>query len=269
MQPKRRTSLLFMLVSVTVLFWFAQLTLFLVHYNVSELFDSILSSSIAAKLLNFNLFYPLFTYALIQILAYALLTTWIYVVATSLGNRYGLSHRHTYCFGLLVWAIAACAVLSLNSYYYPHSFFAIIHHQIILISSVTAFIFLSLLTTIYLLTPRRTYLAAGIFAIAALTAYLWNPTQQPIKPVTFANKPNVIIIGLDSLRPDAINATDTPAIYHFLESSHVFTNAYTPLARTYPAWITMLTGLHPKHSGARTNMVDPRHIIQLDNLAKN
>lgn len=265
MQPQRRTSLLFMLVSFTALSIFAQSTLFLVHYNVSALFDSVLSSSLAANLLHINLITPLLAYAFIQILAYVLLTTWIYVIAISLGKHYRLSHRNTYYLGLLTWAITACAVLSLNSYYYPHSFFAVFPQKIILITSTAAFVFLSLVATIHLLTVRRAYFLSGLLIIAALTAYPWNPGA---KQLAAANQPNVIIIGLDSLRPDAINAKDTPAIYDFMQSSHVFTNAYTPLARTYPAWITMLTGLHPKHSGARTNMIDPTHILQIDNLAK-
>ncbi len=269
MQEKRHTSLLFMLVSFTILFLCAQLALFFIHYNVSSLADSILSSSITDALLNAKVFIPILIYIGLQLLAYAIFIAWIYWLATSLGKQYRLADRTTYFLGLSIWSVAVCALLALNTYYYPHSFFAVINSQTILITSLATCVASSILVIINNI-RQRTYTSSAIVIVAALSFLLWNTVEitAPKPAAALANKPNVIIIGLDSLRPDAINANDTPEIYRFLQTSHTFTNAYTPLARTYPAWMTLLTGLHPKHSGARANMIDPANLIKLDNLAK-
>lgn len=46
------------------------------------------------------------------------------------------------------------------------------------------------------------------------------------------------------------------------------TDAYTPLARTFPAWMSILTAKYPKHNHARTNLADPDFIYAEDTLAK-
>ena len=72
-------------------------------------------------------------------------------------------------------------------------------------------------------------------------------------------KPNVILIGIDSLRPDMVgidnDAWYTPRINAFLRESHVFPDAVTPLARTFASWMTILSGRHPTSTHARDNLV--------------
>ena len=69
-------------------------------------------------------------------------------------------------------------------------------------------------------------------------------------------QPNIVIIGVDSLRPDVILEPSNPAPYiKDLTSANVtYDNAYTPLARTFPSWMTVLTGKHPHSSGMRVNL---------------
>lgn len=75
-------------------------------------------------------------------------------------------------------------------------------------------------------------------------------------------KPHVIIIGVDSLRNDAVETSPatTPALDDFLHSAVRFTNATTPLARTFPSWVSIISGKHPHTTGAIINLL-PRDLI--------
>ncbi len=102
-----------------------------------------------------------------------------------------------------------------------------------------------------------------IAAIGLTLSYVIN-TNEEIKEnseISTKNKPNIILIGIDSLRPDFIwsdeieGESNLPNIRNFLTHSKVFETAYTPLARTYPAWNSILTGTYPVKHGARFNLI--------------
>lgn len=73
------------------------------------------------------------------------------------------------------------------------------------------------------------------------------------------SRPHVIFIGLDSLRCDATAVASasslTPNIDAFMKESAQFSDAMTPLARTYPSWVSILTGKHPHSTGAIVNLI--------------
>jgi arylsulfatase A-like enzyme len=85
------------------------------------------------------------------------------------------------------------------------------------------------------------------------------------------SEPNVILIGIDSLRCDLSAfgpaGSLTPEVDRFLAHSHVFSDAMTPLARTFPAWVSVLTGRHPVTTGARINLTARPLIHEGDTLA--
>lgn len=75
-------------------------------------------------------------------------------------------------------------------------------------------------------------------------------------------KPPVIIIGLDSFRPDHVSALGgpkglTPNLDHFFQEAFVFSQAHTSIGRTHPSWISMLVADTPDHHGVRYNRPDP------------
>jgi arylsulfatase A-like enzyme len=79
------------------------------------------------------------------------------------------------------------------------------------------------------------------------------------------DQPDIIIIGLDSFRPDHLlqtgdTASITPNLDKFLSGAYRFEHAYTPMARTYPAWMSILTGRYPIEHGARFNLLDPKYL---------
>ncbi len=95
--------------------------------------------------------------------------------------------------------------------------------------------------------------AAALVLILSIGVLLLKPAQVDLEADP---DPNVILIGLDSVRRDLLltaDARDYPNIAALREQSYVNSNVVTPLARTFPAWVSILTGLGPSESGARAN----------------
>ena len=84
------------------------------------------------------------------------------------------------------------------------------------------------------------------------------------------SQPNIILIGVDSLRPDHLEYFGfkeglTPHIDGFLKQAAVFEDTMTPFARTYPAWMSILSGQYPISHGSRYNLY-PSEVVRKDNL---
>jgi arylsulfatase A-like enzyme len=103
---------------------------------------------------------------------------------------------------------------------------------------------------------RRAWLPAAALAIVACAAGVrWWLSR----PATANRGPNVIVILLESIRPDHVSGlgytrTTTPNLDKFLRDSIVFTNAFVPLARTEPSWLSILTGCLPARHGRRCDL---------------
>jgi len=85
------------------------------------------------------------------------------------------------------------------------------------------------------------------------------------KPRASNAGPNVILIGLDSLNPRHTGHAGyplkiTPNIDVFLAENTVFNSCYSPIARTFPAWYSILTGQYPRTSGVRLNLTKRKNI---------
>ena len=86
-----------------------------------------------------------------------------------------------------------------------------------------------------------------------------------------STSPNIIILGVDSLRNDLTDVdpggSPTPRIEAFVSKSHRFLDSTSPLARTYPAWVSILTGRHPVSTNARFNLMPRSLVHEGDTLA--
>jgi hypothetical protein len=104
-------------------------------------------------------------------------------------------------------------------------------------------------------------IALVVVASAGLAAALSG--ARPI-PTGDDTRPHIVILGIDSLRDDLAEASQgqslTPRIDAFLDESTRFSDATSPLARTYPAWVSILTGRHPASTNARFNLM-PRELV--------
>ncbi len=106
--------------------------------------------------------------------------------------------------------------------------------------------------------------AAGLALMLLIAACGLGPSATPEKRAA-GTRPNIILIGIDSLRTDLLppgqSSAYAPNIARFLRDSTHFTDATTPLARTYPSWLSILTGEHPHTTGGALNLL-PRDLVQ-------
>jgi len=116
---------------------------------------------------------------------------------------------------------------------------------------------------------RHDLLALGrrLVPLAALVLGWMAVEWEPAPEAAVGNAgPNVVLIGIDSLRPDHLASQgyfrDTaPHIDAFLEEAVLFEHAWTPLARTYPSWMSLLTGALPIDLGIRDNLPAPDALV--------
>jgi arylsulfatase A-like enzyme len=129
--------------------------------------------------------------------------------------------------------------------------------------------FLVWLGSVLLRLPRIAQLGAGVLLLSPLLMSLASPLRsQPADPA----RPNVILIGVDSLRPDHLPHFGAPFnvapnIEGFIRESVVFSDALTTQAHTFPATASILTGLYPTSSGARGNLFPPALIKTGNSIA--
>jgi arylsulfatase A-like enzyme len=81
-------------------------------------------------------------------------------------------------------------------------------------------------------------------------AHAGPPPSPP--PATAATRPNVVIIAADSLRNDRITPKVARALAALGDKGTRFDRAYVSFPRTFPSWISILTGRHAHHHGIRS-----------------
>lgn len=64
--------------------------------------------------------------------------------------------------------------------------------------------------------------------------------------------PNVLLLAADSFRADRLSARVTPTLWELRQRATSFDRTYVSLPRTFPSWVTLLTGRHPHHHGIRS-----------------
>lgn len=106
-------------------------------------------------------------------------------------------------------------------------------------------------------------LLAGLATLVA-AVIVWDGRviePQPARaPAADPERPNVLMIGCDTLRVDRLGAMGyhralTPFIDSLVAQGTLLCNCYTPLARTAPSLASLLTGLWPHSHGFRSNFV--------------
>lgn len=114
------------------------------------------------------------------------------------------------------------------------------------------------------LSQHQQALCAGGVAVplVVIAAISWWPHSRVAAAP--AAKPNIILLGIDSLRFDEVErgaeVSTTPNVDAFLDGALRFQNAMTPLARTYPSWVSLLTGKHPHTTGTFLNLLPQERV---------
>ncbi len=185
-----------------------------------------------------------------------------------------------------VWGLVIVAwVLIANAALFPRSIFAepfssiLLDHEArvilfrlltpLLLAAVAAVVLPVLLPTPHARRVGVRVAVYGVMAVAALQVVQWMEADAlATADVPADSNPNIILIGIDSLRPDMVGASNehvgfTPALDDFLDEAVTFEDTVTPLGRTYAAWVSILTGRAPVHTGVRDNLL-PRSLVKAD-----
>ena len=106
-------------------------------------------------------------------------------------------------------------------------------------------------------TVRPLLVVAPLIVIVALP---WQMLASKTTAPATVTKPNIFLIGIDSLRHDIVYSPLAEKVMpnfsnYYFKGQH-YTNAFTPAARTFIAWSSILTQELPVESGVRVNLQD-------------
>lgn len=214
-----------------------------------------------------------------QLFIYCLFVALTWWLAAGIGYGLRLPPKKAMTVGMLLWLVAALTLFLSNEELFPHSQFALlggalaeamplfpVQHIAILALAGQAVLGIATLialfgTLLWLIRHPFTLLILIILgAGVGMASYQYfHALKTPMRTLT--KKPNVVLIGIDSLRIDQIGFFGnkgglTPNLDQFLQEATVFPFTITPSARTFPAWISILTGNDPKLNGARYNLIN-------------
>ncbi len=89
-------------------------------------------------------------------------------------------------------------------------------------------------------------------AAVALMVALGLVRGAPSTSSADSRPPDVLILASDSLRADRLESSEVmPFAASLLPDASLFRYAFTPIARTYPSWVSTLTGTEPRQNGVR------------------
>ncbi len=92
---------------------------------------------------------------------------------------------------------------------------------------------------------------AGGGALALLALVFGLPSAHARAAADDA-RPNVLVLAADSLRADRLDPRTAPNLSALADRGTRFERTYVSLPRTFPSWVTWLTGRHPHHHGIRS-----------------
>ena len=222
---------------------------------------------------NFNIEQVLHSYAALEIGQYLMLT--ILLTGLFLYGHYKvakliikiIAKKSSPFLIHLSWAsISSLCLLTINTSFFNQSVFYMPEHLTLTRGSLTLLpvvliTFLpALLVLPYLFLRYRKifYVALSVLTGVLLLQYPYSSQHSIHK-----GKPNIIFIGIDSLRLELIDE-HMPFLNDQLKQATVFDNAYTPFARTYPSWVSIITGRHPVNHKARFNL-QPESMLDSNN----
>ncbi len=171
--------------------------------------------------------------------------------------------------GILFFTVLQGSIFSLNSLLFPNSVMQVeMPLFIICFGGVGLAVVLIWHSQRYLTLIKLSKWHPGyiilLLSSLLLAGFLVN-SKADLKTYQQRDKPDIIIIGLDSFRPDHLKQSGdtvsiTPHLDEFLTEAYRFERTYTPMARTYPAWMSILTGRYPIEHGARFNLLNPKYL---------
>jgi arylsulfatase A-like enzyme len=205
-----------------------------------------------------------FFFLFAQALVHLGFTTGVWAVVRLVGAGCKLSWQQTQKLGFMLWFGSLVTVLLANQHYFPNSKFADLTQLILPGKMATGLFYLSgsallviVMLAVFFLLLRMAQRNKSILVLTLITGVcLLKMTPAPHMSVSGATQtqPNIILIGVDSLRPDFLHQGLTPRLDSFLNAASIADFTLTPIARTFPAWVSLLSGRYPKLTGMRFDL---------------
>lgn len=286
---ENNSGILRLVIILTSLFILMQGAFLFIHAQVSGMNTSMMKEfnahvAVLAHFLTpakFNLIAPIFLFIFLQFFIYAVYIFLLWYTVVSIRELLALNYQSTRYLSYFTWFISVGLIVSGNLFFIPHSYFSqMVQNELLSapakastlqgIFSITLLICLTMLLLALLNAGkhiikhnrRKRDWTAILLAGLVLFSVIKQPAAHNVlyTPAT-EQRPNVVILGFDALRPDYLsyfnNHRDaTPNFDKFLHQSTVFMQAYTPVARTFPSWLSILTGQYPRHHKGRDDNQD-------------
>jgi hypothetical protein len=147
------------------------------------------------------------------------------------------------------------ALFVVNSVFYPASTMAMSGIGLIYFAVFSLFLMAGYSVTLWCLVRRSPKVFSALLVLGLILFVNGSDEWLEGKP-----QKNIIIIGVDSLQGSLINDinwVEMPYLASLISGGENFTNAYTPLGRTMPAWVSIVTGQYPRTNGIRFNLQNP------------
>lgn len=266
---KNNSHLLFYLCLLTSFFILLEISLFL---SVNELYLGDVKLVAHHLKIPLAVLPPIIYFMAAELLLHVLFVLFIMVLTQGISALFYLSLSQKEYVGVGLWIGGIIFILLANQFFYPNSKFTLltsfiahfygfkfIFYFFTLIFCLV--IFLAVVGFIRVIS-RKVSILFFVLGMIIFSIYFFKNKEAPSISASSA-QPNIILIGIDALRPDFLSFfganVATPHLDHFLNGATVFSEALTPLARTYPGWISILTGEYPKQHGARFDLASTLH----------
>lgn len=121
---------------------------------------------------------------------------------------------------------------------------------------------------------KKVLAVSTIILVVGIIAYLMSPSVSRRKENMVADRPNILLITLDTTRADHLSCygygrNTTPNVDQVAQESHIFRHAVSTSSWTLPAHASLFTGTYPSRHGARfapkeSTANSPLHVNCLD-----
>ncbi|ABZ76847.1 sulfatase [Shewanella halifaxensis HAW-EB4] len=157
-------------------------------------------------------------------------------------------------------------LIAINSYFYPTSLVSYFRHtpvsEPLIWGGLALFLIISFYRGLATFTSKQVVFSISLLFTVGLFIPFLSINQTNVQP---QKDPNIIILGIDGLRPDHLKYMGAapqvaPNLNRLLDNMTIYKNAYTPQGRTYVAWMSLLTGKYPINNGVRFNLAPPEMV---------
>jgi hypothetical protein len=243
----------------TCFFWFFSFNI--IFFNLQLFYILAQSNSFINTLtLPLSVYVELIATFGVHIGLYLLLSLIQTILFWGVAQSWSFNSKLIYHWQFAIGALSVCTLLLSNRFFFPLSLFS----RVFFLSELSPLFLSSLLVSclimlaLFIINALWRIVSLYRITIILLLIILILSVCPPLLPVPInLQTKNIILIGVDSLPPSAISIKSTPTIFQFIQTSVLFKETITPLARTFPAWTSILTGLYPYHHGARYNLMPP------------